>query len=111
MYFSALLLYKALVQRKRQVPLYEERILLIEAANEDEALKKAKALAQSDRVSYENEYGEQVTWSVLQVVSITPLMDDTLTTGTELHSRYFRSLDNYRVLEPRAKGEGKAGSS
>ena len=101
MYYSALLLYKAVVEETRDEPVYEERLLLIEASDEKEALDKAQRLAKDDHVSYLNVYSKTVTWVPMQVLGVCEIMDS-LTSGTELHSRFFKNLENYQQIEPRA---------
>jgi|KBSSwiStaDraftv2_1062776.scaffolds.fasta_scaffold1073198_2 hypothetical protein len=101
MYYSALLLYKALVGENRDELLYEEKLLLIEATDEEEAFDKAQHIAKDDYVSYLNVYGKTVTWSPMQVLGVCEIMDKSLTSGTELHSRYFKNLEDYKQIEPR----------
>jgi len=103
MHYSALLLYKALVGTNQDELLYEERVLLIEAKDEKEALDKAQQIAKDNYVAYHNEYGDTVTWAPMQVVGIFEIMDGSLTSGTELHSRYFANLEDYAKLEPRVR--------
>jgi len=102
MYYSALLLYKALVGKNQDELLYEERVLLIEAKNEKEALDKAQYIAKDDYVAYLNTYGDTVAWSPMQVLGVCEIMDSSLINGTELHSRYFTNMEDYEKLEPRA---------
>lgn len=102
MYYSALLLYKAVVEENRDELVYEERLLLIEATDEKEALDKAQHLAKDDHVSYLNVYGKSVTWLPMQVLGVCEIMDNSLTSGTELHSRFFKKLEAYQQIEPRA---------
>ena len=103
MYYSALLLYKALVGENLDEVLYEERLLLIEATDEEEAVDKAQHVAKDGYVSYLNVYGKTVTWSLMQVLGVSEIMDNSLTSGTELHSRYFKNLKDYQQIEPRSR--------
>jgi hypothetical protein len=102
MFYSALLLYKASVGKNHDELLYEEKVLLIEARNEEEALDKAQHIAKDDYVAYLNMYGDKVTWSPVQVLGVCEIIDSNLTNGTELHSRYFTNLEDYQKVEPRA---------
>ena len=85
-------------------PLYSETIVLIEAASLGEAEDKARAHGLRGEVSYDNEFGETITWSLKRVVDVNSVLDDELGDGAELYARHFRSLEAYDALEP-APGE------
>lgn len=103
MYYSALFLVEALVGKDHHETLYEEKLVLIEALDEGEAQKKAKALFDDGSLTYHNVYGEEVQWTPVKIVGICEIMDSSLRNGTELHSRYFRDLSDYEKVEPRAR--------
>ncbi|WP_214369602.1 DUF4288 domain-containing protein [Pseudonocardia sp. H11422] len=52
-----------------------------------------------------NDRGEQITWSMLDVVDVAPALDDRLDTDAELYSRHFRNIEAYRAFEPLLSGE------
>jgi hypothetical protein len=106
MYYSALLLSKASVGENHDELLYEEKVLLIEAEDAEEALRKAQHIAKDDYVSYSNVDGNNVTWSPMQVLGVSEIMDS-LASGAELYSRYFTNLEDYRKIEPRAETKSK----
>ncbi|MGQ0574744.1 MAG: DUF4288 domain-containing protein [Pseudonocardia sp.] len=86
------------------VPSYEESIVLLRAASDEDAERIAHAHAREAETSYLNEDGEVVRWSFRKLVAIgRALVDDLdperLGAGTEIFSRFFRNLDAYRAVE------------
>ena len=79
----------------------EERFVLLMAENEQHAVDKAEALK---KVEYEfiNVDGYSMSNRVLEIVDVSPVIDNTFQDGAELYSRYFdpSKLMHYRSFEP-----------
>lgn len=82
-----------------QSPLWEERIVLVFAIDENEAKQKATALA----TEYESEYtvlgGAKVKWKFHQIERVFSI-DDDLKDGAELFSRFLRNDEAKSILTP-----------
>ena len=76
-------------------PLYEERFLFIKAGSIQEAKEKAIHYA-STPLSYKNQYGETITWSLKEFVEVKSMDKDEIIDGTELFARFFRNYEAYR---------------
>jgi hypothetical protein len=94
--YVVVLLLEASITRPNYEPLYEESFLLIRADSEEGASKKA--MQQSNQpLSYQNQYGETVTWTLKEVVEAKEINEDKLVDGTEIFSRFFRNYDAYNA--------------
>ncbi|MEJ2365322.1 MAG: DUF4288 domain-containing protein [Deltaproteobacteria bacterium] len=98
MYFSVSLLYEA-VRENNDAPLWEERIILINAIDEVEAEGKAKQYAHKEEISYETGNGSRVKWVFRQVERIY-MIDDELGDGAEVFSRFLRDSEVKSMLTP-----------
>ncbi|HTR15263.1 MAG TPA: DUF4288 domain-containing protein [Roseiarcus sp.] len=73
--------------------------VLITAESLDEANQKALSLAEEDAVSYLNERGETIVWSLKQIVDVNQVLAERLEDGAELYAKHFRDCDGYRRFE------------
>ena len=85
-----------------RVSAYEESTVLITADSSEEARERALAFAAAAETTYLNEYGEQVSWALVEVAGIANAVDDDLSperlaTGVEIGSTTFVDLDAYRL--------------
>lgn len=98
MYFSVSLLYVA-ERENNDAPLWEERIILVNAVDEVEAEVKAKQYALEEEVSYKTDNGSTVKWVFRQIERIY-MIDDELVDGAELFSRFLRDSEVKSMLKP-----------
>jgi hypothetical protein len=104
-YYIAVILYESSSETPGYKPLYQESFVLIKAASEEEAKVKAQAHGAKEETSYLNENQETITWSLKQLIDVTPVLDERLDDGTELYVRHFRNYDAYREFEPLLGGK------
>ncbi|MBE3558432.1 MAG: DUF4288 domain-containing protein [Ktedonobacteraceae bacterium] len=97
-FYIAVLLWESSSDRPDYRPLYEESILLIAATSEEEA--RQKALVSASKYSYDNVYGETITWSLKHLVDVQPALEEKFSDVTELYARHFRNYEAYRAFEP-----------
>lgn len=64
---------------------FEDRIVLVKARNEDEAKTKAQALPASRAQEYLNAFGEKVTWVLKEILDVVEVLDDALQEGTQVY--------------------------
>ncbi|MGW7551286.1 DUF4288 domain-containing protein [Streptomyces rimosus] len=86
-------------------PLYEESVVLVYAADEADARKRAERRARSRETSYLNDRGETVSWSLKRVVDVSAALDEDLTQDADLYARHFRDYGAYERFEPLLSGE------
>ena len=67
-------------------PLFEDRIFLIRAANEDEARSKARSFGKAAKEQYINAEGRQVVWVFRELLDVKWIADETLEDGSEVYS-------------------------
>jgi hypothetical protein len=104
-FYVAVLLYESASAAPGYQPLYEECFVLIKAGSPEEARDKSLCHARRQQVSYENEKKETITWSFKQLVEVSPIVDDSLSDGSEIYARHFRNYEAYRSFEPLLSGE------
>ena len=73
-------------------PLWEERILLVEAESEDDATRKAETFAKSQEHSYSSNQGKRVDVKFDSVDRVYAI-EDALEDGAELFSRFLRDSE------------------
>jgi hypothetical protein len=86
-------------------PLYEECFLLVHARSADEAAARGERLGREQETSYRNDVGETITWRLLRVVDVSPVLSDELEDGSTLYARHFRDYESYRRFEPLMSAE------
>ncbi len=99
-FYMAVILYEAQSDAPDYKPLYEESFVLIRASTEDEAREKAAIYTQEQLSSYQNEFGETITWVVKHIIDVSPVLTDTIEDGSELYARHFRDYQAYSAFEP-----------
>ncbi|MFH8405057.1 DUF4288 domain-containing protein [Streptomyces sp. NPDC018019] len=86
-------------------PLYEESVVLIYAADEADARRRAERRARSRETSYLNDRGETVSWCFKRVVDVCAVLEEDLTQDADLYARHFRDYAAYERFEPLLSGE------
>jgi len=81
---------------------YDDRILVVRAASEVAARRKAEAFARADEDSYADVHGKIVRWRFKEVVETCELLADELRSGTEVYSTFigFDRLQELRRRPP-----------
>lgn len=96
LFYIVVVIIKCIVTHHDYKPLYEERFLLIKAISEQDASEKA--IQKSNQpLSYQNQYGETVTWTFKEVVEAKEVNKDELVDGTEIFARFFRNYEAYNT--------------
>ncbi len=95
-FYIVVLIIECTIAHSDDKPLYEERFLLIKASSEEDASEKA--IQQSNQLeSYQNQYGETVTWTFKEVVEAKEVNEGEIGDGTEIFARFFRNYEAYNV--------------
>ncbi|MEH1956341.1 DUF4288 domain-containing protein [Nostoc sp.] len=77
--------------------------ILIKAASLEKANAKAWNHANNESVSYTNENGETITWSLQQVVDVNSVLYNDFDSSediVDLYARHFRNYEAYHSFEP-----------
>ncbi|RCJ34097.1 hypothetical protein A6770_17355 [Nostoc minutum NIES-26] len=102
-FYIAIILYKSYSDKPDYQPLYQESFVLIKATSLEEAKEKAFNHGKNESVSYTNENGETITWSLQQVVDVNSVLYDDFDSsedGVDLYARHFRNYEAYQSFEP-----------
>ncbi len=84
----------------RSEDLYEESVILVIADDEDRAAERARELELAQETTYENVYGELVTWQLDRVFDPVEIENGELADGLEVYSRFYYLRDG-REVSPR----------
>jgi hypothetical protein len=103
--YVAILIFSTTRGESASRPLYSENIVLLRTASEEQARKAAVEWARRETGSYQNVYGETVTWKLEQAVDVSRALDDELSGEADLYTRHFRYYDSYQRFEPLLSGE------
>jgi len=102
-FYIAIILYKSSSDKPDYQPLYQESFVLIKATSLEEAKAKALNYGNNETVSYTNENGETITWSLQQVVDVNSVLYDDFDSSediVDLYARHFRDYEAYQLFEP-----------
>src|SRR5437879_3684838 len=101
MWFAVNLLFESVhFPRADDQPLWEERLVLIQAPNESEAEQKGARLGKDEEHEYESATGDHVRWAFRRVERVYPIEAETLGDGTELFARFLRCSEVVSLLTP-----------
>ena len=64
--------------------LYEDRLIVLRANDEQEAKSKGEEIGKASKHEYKNQYGETVLWEFREVLEVLQLFDDSIKDGTEV---------------------------
>jgi hypothetical protein len=112
--YAAVLVLVASTAAPDAHPVYEETVVLLPASSSQEARRQAHAHGRRQETGYLNGQGETVTWTLLEVVDVAPVLEEENLTlvhdeqagpGVEVYYRYFRDYAAYRRFEPLLDGE------
>ncbi|MBD2343969.1 DUF4288 domain-containing protein [Anabaena subtropica] len=102
-FYIAIILYKSSSDKPDYQPLYQESFVLIKATSLEEAKVKAVNHGKNESISYTNENGETITWSLQQVVDVNSVLYDDFDSSEDsidLYARHFRNYQAYQSFEP-----------
>src|SRR5438105_4014142 len=101
MWFTASLFFKSNIPNEPDTQaLWEESIVLIRAADEQEARIKAEEIGKRREHKYLAAAGNQVRWSFEKIESIHEVLAENLEHGTEVFSRFLSLSDVRNLLTP-----------
>lgn len=98
-YHVAVVVYKSSSPSKQYVPLYEESITLIKAKTGREAKARLEKLIEHRRTTFMNQAGQNISWDLLQIIDISPMLEDRIGEVTEVYGRHFQNIDAYNAFE------------
>jgi hypothetical protein len=91
-WFSARVIFECEVEGSDS-RLWEERVFVIEADTDSDARKLLNKVLKKQRISYQNMYGQTVTWKRRGRAAIQDLLLDKITSGSEVFSRFLLERD------------------
>ena len=88
----------------KQLPLYEDRIVVVRAKNHERARKKARRIVDRGEVPYKNPLGNKVYWRVAEVYESVELFEDEVQDGrfrdgAQIYWRFIRSSNPVKRLK------------
>ncbi|WP_064747923.1 DUF4288 domain-containing protein [Lysobacter antibioticus] len=98
-WFAASLMYQACHRPPREDGLWEERIVLIRAGSQTQALEQAERLGPVDEVGYATSEGE-VQWRFVRVDRVCAIEAEVLGSGTEVFSRFLNTEEAEGLARP-----------
>ncbi|MCC5645249.1 DUF4288 domain-containing protein [Nostoc sp. CHAB 5824] len=102
-FYIAVILYESSSDAPDYQPLYQEYFVLLKSSSLEKAKEKAISYAKKEEVSYKNENGETITWSLKKVIDVNSVLDDgfeSASDGVDLYARHFRNYEAYHSFEP-----------
>ncbi|MCC7423334.1 MAG: DUF4288 domain-containing protein [Planctomycetaceae bacterium] len=99
MWYSAYLLMKGnSPTRSPAEVLWEESIVLVQAESEDDAAVKARAVGKAAETEYISATEETIRWALERIGCVSEI-GPTISTGTEVFSRFLRSSEVESLLK------------
>lgn len=100
-WFAASLLFESKHSKSgAEGGLWEERIIILHAESQDDAIAQAHQIGVAGETSYEAKEGDQVNWTFSQVERIMEVESESLSSGTEIFSRFLRASEVASLLTP-----------
>jgi len=102
MWYGVNLLFKSVHDQasSNHEPLWEESVFLVEAASDEEARQAGEHLGKSKEHEYISATGDLVKWRFERVESVFGILDDAISSGTEVFSRFLRESEVESILTP-----------
>jgi hypothetical protein len=101
MWFTINLVFEGVhVGRAAKESVWEERLLLVWADNEDQAQQLGEARGRTDEHEYVSAAGERIHWQYRHVERVFPVEAATLESGATMFSRFFRPAEIRSLLTP-----------
>jgi len=91
MWYSARLLYEsvAVEQGRDNDPLFEEKLIVFIAGENDDIVTKVTSLAKRDEIQYENALGYDIRWEFREILEVQEIMSEAIEEGTEVFFRFW----------------------
>jgi len=100
MFYSASLFYRGVARRRHEDEhLWEDRIVLIEASSDGDALAKAKEIGKRGEHDYVSATDDHISWLFVGVERVFEI-GDAVSPGGELFSRFLRASEAKSLLTP-----------
>lgn len=91
MWYSARMVLECVItEPDYENPLFEEVIVLIEAADDDAAMQEARKAGIAAEHSYRNDKNEEVRWRMVEIAEIQALCESAVYSGMQVFSRLYR---------------------
>ena len=101
MWFGVSLLYRSSEPLNVQgIPLFEERLVLLDAVDEANAWQRALQLGPSLDEQYINTEGNQGVWTFERVLEVKMILEDQLGDGVEVFHRFLREDEVKSFAKP-----------
>lgn len=101
-FYIAVIIYKSSCNAPDYQPLYQECFVLLKASSLEKAKEKAVSYGKKEELSYKNEKGQTIVWSLMEVVDVNLVLDDdfdSASNGVDLYVRHFRNYEAYSSFE------------
>jgi uncharacterized protein DUF4288 len=99
-WYAARMLFLSLINGEPgPEPLYEERVVLLRAASNEDAEVKARRYGVREGHEYENKEKQTVTWILRSVCEISRVEDAQSDKGWEVSSRYLSEAELPHIVE------------
>ena len=102
--YIAKIVFQIVSENGEHKPQFDEQLHLLEAKDEKDALKKARAKGRSEEDSFHNEKKELVKWKFIDVVDLLEIRD--MKEGSQIYSRIEEADDatNYiNIVKQKAR--------
>lgn len=101
MWFCAAVLKVAEQNGQRQPnSLWEEQLFLLQADEEQAALREAEEIATRPEPPYRNRKGELISWQFVKVDRVFRIAEEDLRSGVEVFSRFLRDSEAKSLMTP-----------
>lgn len=100
-YYSASILFRSSIDGESgSSHIWEEQVVLLQAACEEEARKLAEGYAVAQESSYKNGAGQTVAWTFFTIERVMRIDDFNLSGVTEVFSRFLKHREVQSLLQP-----------
>lgn len=98
-WFAARLLFESVHVPSVADPMFEDRIILVDAKDEREAMDSALSLGRASERSerYDGATGDQVNWELRSVLDVKPLPSGVVDHGAEVYYTFLRPREAYEL--------------
>jgi hypothetical protein len=96
----SLLLRSTRPEESEEEALWEERIIVLQAADEADARQAAEQIGKAEEHEYIAADGSPVRWEFIQVERVCPILSDKVESGTEIFGRFLRASEVQSLLTP-----------
>lgn len=99
LWYSARIVMQAVhTQERVREKLFEDSIILIRAASDEEARRRAEKVGRSREHAYLNMYGKRVEWVFFKLLDLVEVLEDPPRDGSEVYYRFLNKKELDRLL-------------